>query len=350
MVTLPRERANWQLSLYAVYLAAGNNLLCKSLKSGTIATYLLNVASLAVAAHPKGRDPRKIHDTDTSFAPCIARVLKEIKRWEQMPNRQEPFTPKMQRYLFNKVAAARASPSLLVDHLEEALSDWFDLGGCYAGFRLSEWAQPSSSSLASPAIKFGAQLPTAFLADDFRFELNSGRRISAFSALSLELRSIRAVLITWRTQKNGQNGEVKSFIRNDISSTSCPVASALRIVRRFVSLVGLSTTVPLAVFFNVSSGRPALINSPMIDAVMQSVARDTYDISNPLDLRRWTSHSLRIGAAVVLHSHGFSDSQIKFTLRWRSNAFMDYLRNSDIVALKQNTAVSMAADGILPNI
>ena len=114
----------------------------------------------------------------------------------------------MQRYLFNKVAANHSSPIPNINHLEEALSDWFDLGGCYAGFRLSEWAQVSSSSLSSPSIKFGASLPTAFLAGDFRFELALGRRVSSLSLPTMDPTSIIAVHIQWHTQKMGRTGRL----------------------------------------------------------------------------------------------------------------------------------------------
>jgi hypothetical protein len=36
-------------------------------------------------------------------------------------------------------------------------------------------------------------------------------------------------------------------------------------------------------------------------------------------LRKWSSHSVRIGASVILHGMGFTDSQIKLLLRWRSD-------------------------------
>jgi hypothetical protein len=57
-------------------------------------------------------------------------------------------------------------------------------------------------------------------------------------------------------------------------------------------------------------------------------------------LDRWSSHSLRIGACVILHALGFTDTQIMWLLHWKSNAFMTYLRNVAVLAQKQNIAFS----------
>ena len=349
MVHMDRDRCNWQLALYAVHLAAGNNILCQSLKSATVGIYLWNVATLCMAASPAGRDPRKVRDSDSLLAPCISRVLKEIKRWEKIPDRKEPFTPAMLQHLVSRVEQQLSPPTDSVDHLDLALRDWFDLGGCYAGLRLSEWAQPISSDISAAAKRHGALLPTAFVLADFHFELQSGRRVPASRLDCCAAADVAAVIITWRTQKNGQNGEFKRFLRNTLSSFSYPVTAAINIVRRFVSLIGLRDDIPLAVFFNRATGGPFLINKNMIDDCLQSIAAELFSISDPTELSRWTSHSLRIGACVLLHSYGFSETQLKFILRWRSNAFMDYLRNSDIIATKQNTAISMAADGTMPS-
>jgi hypothetical protein len=40
---------------------------------------------------------------------------------------------------------------------------------------------------------------------------------------------------------------------------------------------------------------------------------------------------------------GFTATQIQFMLRWKSNAFMMYLRNLNVLSEEQNTAVDRAA-------
>jgi hypothetical protein len=64
-------------------------------------------------------------------------------------------------------------------------------------------------------------------------------------------------------------------------------------------------------------------------------------------LRKWSSHSLRVWACVILHGMGFTDSQIKLLLRWRSDAFFDCLRNITGLAFKQCRALHDLS--IVPN-
>jgi hypothetical protein len=46
-----------------------------------------------------------------------------------------------------------------------------------------------------------------------------------------------------------------------------------------------------------------------------------------------------VGACVILHGMGFTDTQIQFLLRWQSNAFFAYLRNIAGLAHQQNRAL-----------
>jgi hypothetical protein len=66
-------------------------------------------------------------------------------------------------------------------------------------------------------------------------------------------------------------------------------------------------------------------------------------------LRKWSSHSLRVGACGILHGMGFTNSQIRLLLlRWRSDAFFDCLRNIAGLAFKQCRALHHDLS-IMPN-
>ena len=60
-------------------------------------------------------------------------------------------------------------------------------------------------------------------------------------------------------------------------------------------------------------------------------------------LQKWSAHSLRVGACVLLHATGFTPLDIQWLLRWRSMAFMAYLRNLAGLATRQHQALDKAA-------
>ena len=80
---------------------------------------------------------------------------------------------------------------------------------------------------------------------------------------------------------------------------------------------------------------------------MHSLAAEIYNfdpIVDKAELAQFTSHSLRIGACVILQAMGIKGHDIKKLLRWKSNAFMDYLLNLVILGERHNQAVADAAD------
>ena len=59
-------------------------------------------------------------------------------------------------------------------------------------------------------------------------------------------------------------------------------------------------------------------------------------------LKQYTPHSLRIGARVLLYEQGKSVVFIKDRLHWKSDTFMDYLRDTKIVARQHAAALARA--------
>ena len=51
---------------------------------------------------------------------------------------------------------------------------------------------------------------------------------------------------------------------------------------------------------------------------------------NNLDCALYKAHSFRIGAASWATAKGFSDSQIRLLGRWKSNAFLKYIRTPSL--------------------
>ena len=340
LVNVPHARRNWQLALYASFLASGHTLYSKQIKAATIESYLRDVARFL------GRfcdvDPRFPSALDSRLAPPIRAVLDELKRWEKVPNKLEPFTLAMLAYL--ETLAAKLSP----DGLIATCVDFF-LFGLYAACRLSEYAQRDANRrLGSQALDV-AGVPLAFQPIDFEFRDASNCRMPLDLALRLGSTAAARVFVTWSHQKNGNHGERRLFIRNDTNPSRCMVRCIIRILLRHRRLVSGDPSIPVAVY-RTDSGAVEFLSESGITSTMRRAASHVYkiDFTAPAVSDRWSSHSLRVGACVMLHSLNFSASQIKFLCRWKSDAFMAYLRNVAVLSQQQNQAVNLLDH--MPNI
>lgn len=340
LVNCTQERAIFQLAMYAVHLASGSTLHCKSIKADTAKNYVRDVASFM--CRRRATDPRRVHPMDQSLAKPIAAVFDEAARWEKMPERREPFTTDMLAHLRSLRDEKPTTDTLLA-----SLCDWFDVG-LHAGLRLSEWAQDVAHSDISkgPALnKF--QEPRAFCLLDVSFETATRQRLTITDALSRPWHTIARATLVFRTQKNGDDGEVRTFMQTNATNLLNPVQALLRIIKRFVEKFGYRNDIPLAIHTN-DNGKASYITSKEIELHMRAAATEVYGL-NPnttagkQSLSRWSSHSLRVGACVILHAMGFTDIQIQHLLRWRSLAFMVYLRNLGFLAQRQTQAINDAS-------
>ena len=118
-----------------------------------------------------------------------------------------------------------------MDAFEEAYS---------AGFCLAEFAQqkgckdpmrPSLNHLVSSVIRTRAVVPA-----DFRIVTNTFDRASGLPILHYPLHRVGRMFVKFRTQKNGQHGEEKLFVRNPNPGGFCFVSSVYRALSRFQRL------------------------------------------------------------------------------------------------------------------
>jgi hypothetical protein len=336
------ERCNWQLALYTVHLATGNALACRSVKAATITKYLLSIAKFCARRNP--RDPRKAEQTDQGNAKNIQGVLDELKRWENVPDRREPFTIEMLDYL---TALLQDNPDLYDQDSFLAVMVDYAGAGLYDGFRLSEWAQPNAhATVNNPQLNFRGD-PMAFCLGDVRFLSDDKISIPHLRIIKLDPRSpvVGRDFVRYRTQKNGENGEERQHTRNPNTSAPCHITSMMRVVQRFDRLVGLRHNVPLSVYRH-TDGTVRNITASIVESTFRMAAAQVYKLDPVNDsehLRKWSAHSLRVGACVILHGMGFTNTQIKFLLRWKSDAFFVYLRNIAGLAHQQNQALDKCA-------
>ena len=93
------------------------------------------------------------------------------------------------------------------------------------------------------------------------------------------------------------------------------------VVRRMKEYIRSRPGRPNEPFFRTAEGRPL-----RRDDVNRAVAAAAAKLGLPE--HRYTSHSIRIGAATVMAEQGASEMEIKQRGRWTSDAFMLYIRQT----------------------
>ena len=139
---------------------------------------------------------------------------------------------------------------------------------------------------------------------DFRVQTKSMIRRKGLNIRTVPLTAIAHMWAIWRTQKNKQHGKEKLFARNPNPEGFCFVASVYRALLRFRRLRKLEPRIhpqrtPLSIYWSPKLQAVQLLNNGDITTFMRRLAMVVYKL-HPVDdaeeLKKWSSHSLRIGA------------------------------------------------------
>ena len=123
----------------------------------------------------------------------------------------------------------------------------------------------------------------------------------------------------------------------------CPV-EACKLIRKRAIKQKIPANTPVAIYIEIKNGekKTCFIDDIHIKSILKEAAQKVYDITNKEDLSKFTAHSIRVGACVLLHAQNISSEDIKFRLRWRSDSFRMYLRNIIQLAERHRDAVAYA--------
>ena len=319
------------LTLYAVSLLLGNSLKGIPIKVKTVRSYLQVAAGVIMNTPSLQPDPRYAQGRRPVEA--LEAILVFARSLEDQPNRREPLTLAM--LLHGGAPVSESSPAFL--RKDAAIHDWLRLG-LRTGFRASEWVQESSKDPRDhPPRKNRKGDPRAVCGMDFVFRDGRGRILS--DRWSTVLRTAHQVSIKFRSQKNGANGACILFVLHLSSTTLCAVRAALRLRRR-AQLLRHPPNLPLAVFA-LASGAPRYVGRAMVVSFLRDRAKREFGYTDKASLAKYSLHSVRVGACVLLHAGGLvSPDNLMSTLRWRSDAYRDYTRSTPEVAAQVNAAIA----------
>ena len=333
MIGWPRMKCIRIIQAYMIHLATGSSLLCKAITVGTMKAYGTAVGKLISAA--AGFDPRQHPgQTGNQFAREYNMILEEQKRWAKMPNRRENVTIKMFKWMYQRFCTGFYP----THSYQYQITMWVGFG-LLSGIRKSEYAQESRYKVfGNHELVTGSNEARAFTLEDILFYTEDHKKISHQQAMA-EPKLVHKASSRWRYQKNGDNGEKKTFLRGRAID---PVQCLQAIVKNFIDLVGYKTNIPLALYKD-QNGKLIYIYDGLINKMLQEAASAVYNldpIKDAADIKRFTTHSIRVGACCLLWAAGFDEKDIKHLLRWRSDSFLRYLRNMDFVCRKHAEAIT----------
>eukprot|EP00956_Cyclotella_meneghiniana_P012883 scaffold18357_cov62-Cyclotella_meneghiniana.AAC.1 len=274
-------------------------------------------------------------------------ILDAVRKFEKVPDRREMIHDAMYTHMLSQY---RTHVATSPDALVPALIEWLILAR-WVGPRKSEWCSdsPTKYKVIDDEYWDGPDaLP--FIFEDFVFLTASGQEIKItkdmWSDPQTSMPSTFAYLVLRvRKQKNNDNYQKLTYARIYKNPLLCPVRAAFRIVCRGRRL-RLPKTHPAAVHFSSTHKSFRLITANDTNVYLRRVAQAVYKLpAGSNALRLWSTHSLRVTACNLLHRAGFSDSAIKNRLRWRSDSFMMYLRNTFYTADAHASALDL---GIQP--
>jgi hypothetical protein len=311
--------------------------------------YVLAAASFLVIF--SGIDYRKDCNSDKNMGHILKPVYDDIDNWHTVPNRREPYTLKMhaEGQRESKLEAA-VHPSNKITVLTNGFT-----AGLATGARLTEWAQPvGHSQVFNPyRTKLRGEYATrACIPDDFDAVTYDGRHCRGLSMLDIPVTDIHFCDVEHRIQKNGEHGEKRRHLRNKRPGGHClPTAiyNQMKIYQAINQSASLPKDTPLFVYWDDTTSTARLPTANDIETYMRKLAVAVYDLhpdKSKFDkeaIQKWSAHSIRVGACCILHSQGCQPLDIQWLLRWKSLAFMAYLRNSVILAQKQIDAIDKAA-------
>jgi hypothetical protein len=144
-----------------------------------------------------------------------------------------------------------------------------------------------------------------------------------------------SVQITWRIQKNHQNSQKIKLSADTKNPVICPVRGALRMVMKACCLAQ-PDDMPVACY-RTKKAPLLFITGSRIATLRRKAAKKVQPSTLADNLKKYSAHSLRVWACVLLDEAGMSPSFIQKCLRCVGDSFKIYLR--DTKAIKDKTLV-----------
>jgi hypothetical protein len=315
------------LGRYTVFLLSGYTLqiTTKDLPDAKVVVSTIKMYLRVVNAHYKKNGYRAPFDPDTDSD--AAKLLREQKKFETAPARRSPLDPKVLQKMCELAQE---------DDLGFRAATWEFTGiGTYGGFRLQEFAMDKPFEVRTYVLPDGTQVVRAFQVKNFIFYDDSAVKIKEPLR---RRRDAKELGTEFDVQKNRMNGQITNHRRLPTYPAYCPVNLALKIVTRAEILGYDEPDDPLCVYKD-TEGIVRFLTGTDVTEYFRFVTKLVIPSIEDAQLKLISTHSLRVTACVFLHEAGKDGTYIKLRLRWLSNCFEIYLRNTNTITAQHMVAL-----------
>lgn len=255
-------------------------------------------------------------------------------REEDVANQSSPLTTKI--FVQLKIMAQNS-------HRDSAASCTFDwmcivrLSG-YRGIEYLQKTQTKVEVHEYPSLK---RVVKAFVRLDYTFFDNQGRIITNHSEENLNI--LGKFTATHRIQKNRKNGQKITIAADDTNIEFCPVRAAYRIFLRSIRL-GQTDDLPMGIYTNKPDGSFLYLTKDKVTKILRQATRTAHPDWTIEMVNRIRVHSGRVWALVLLSEAGKTPWFMKARLRWESDAFRHYLRDTSALNQEHNKSIKKATN------
>ncbi|KAL7525503.1 hypothetical protein ACHAXR_001038, partial [Thalassiosira sp. AJA248-18] len=311
------------LSGYTIEVARKKTLDDAKCKVGTIKAYLRVVNK----HYRENGCPELWNPKDESDASIL---LKAQESFEKEPARRSPLHP----YVLAKMCELSKEDPL---GFKACVWDFTGLGR-FGGFRQQEFAMDSKKSIKQYVLPDGSTVVRCFTTGDFIMYDKYNVRIKD----PLRKRAMIMFLGThFGVQKNRMNGQIVNHARLPAYPEYCPVNLGCSILTRAQLLGYDKPDDPLCVYRD-DDGDTVFLTGVDVTAYYRLITKLVLPNISDEELSLISTHSIRVTACVLLHEAGKDGPYIKLRLRWLSNCFEIYLRNTNTITMQHGVALESA--------
>lgn len=313
------------MAIYVKLISTGNNLvLKKQLRSDTVAGYVKAINTLReLRGLPKA--------IDLASKRCTAAVLyRNIKAEEDIARRRQPLTDETVTIILTKAKSSHR------DSLEALAGDIIKVAS-QVGPRAAEIVQKKADTYDVHTYPSGKKVIKAMTTDNFKFFTARGRQVKATSN-NVERKTVRKMKQKWPIQKNRRNNEELSYSVNEENPDMCVVQGVLGMIDRAARLKQ-DPSLPFAVYKN-KRGDMKYLTATKLTEYFRKCTKEAHPEMSEQDVKLYSCHSMRVWACMLLHQMGKSGDYIRVRLRWLSEAYRVYLRDSEESANQHNDALA----------